>query len=61
MLGKGPEREAAHGLREVAWAVGSAYAAYQRLEEGERDKRKLEYVAARDAFLTVARMGLLTA
>jgi hypothetical protein len=40
LIGSDAEREAAHRLREAAWSVGSAYAAYQRVEEGDREDRR---------------------
>lgn len=68
LIGGDSERGAAHRLREAAWAVGTAYAAYQRVEEGEREERQREfdaanreYTDAREAFLTIARKGLLAA
>jgi hypothetical protein len=68
LIGSDSEKESAHRLREAAWAVGAAYSAYQRAEEGEREARQREfdaangdYVDARDAFLVSARKGLLAA
>jgi hypothetical protein len=68
LIGSDSEKEAAHRLREAAWAVGAAYAAYQRVEEGEREERQREFDAAnrayndaREAFLVSARKGLLAA
>jgi hypothetical protein len=68
LIGSDSEKEAARRLREAAWAVGTAYAAYQQVAEGEREARQREfdaanreYTDAREAFLAVARKGLLAA